>query len=105
LDEWLGTADGLIKIITALFSTICALIIAVTGLLKPIFEYAGLPNTAGLSVTAAILVVFIACIRGIIIAATLDKAGLSDRTSSRSLQPHRRTSLGVLAIWSVCYAQ
>ena len=59
LVEWLGSAEGLIETITALFVAAGALLAAVTGQLKPIFEWVGLSETvrpiAGLTLTVAIL--------------------------------------------------
>ncbi len=63
LTEWLGTAEGLVKTISALLVSAGALAAAVTGQLKSVFEILGLPDmarpVAGPTVTVAILVILI----------------------------------------------
>jgi len=43
LAEWLGSSEGLIKIITAVLVAAGALVTAITGPLKSIFKSLGLP--------------------------------------------------------------
>jgi hypothetical protein len=46
LAEWLGTADGLVKVATGLIGSIVALLVAITGQFKPLFVLLGLPEMA-----------------------------------------------------------
>ncbi len=56
LTEWLGTADGLVKVAAGLIGSFGTLIAAVTGQLKPLLDFIGLPQTALPIVVVAIIV-------------------------------------------------
>lgn len=59
LAEWLGTADGLIKVAMGVIGSIGAIFAAVTGLLKPVFDRIGLPQVAQPLVVGVVVIVLV----------------------------------------------
>ncbi|MBV8612930.1 MAG: hypothetical protein JOY66_04055, partial [Acetobacteraceae bacterium] len=59
LTEWLGTTDGLIKVATGVIGSIGAILAAVTGQLKPVFDRIGHPEVTQPLVFVAVVSVLV----------------------------------------------